>query len=69
MSGDPLGDKVWNLVHEQNAPVLLCGTPMMAEGVTNALNKLAADHGVDQSEQLYTDRLRAERRYERDVFA
>jgi sulfite reductase alpha subunit-like flavoprotein len=69
VAGDPIGERVWQLVHGENAPVFLCGTPLMGEGVTAAFNELAKVKGAKLGGATsYVEMLRAQKRYIRDVF-
>jgi cytochrome P450/NADPH-cytochrome P450 reductase len=69
VAGDPLGERIWQLVHHENAPVFLCGTPLMGEGITAAFNELAKVKGAKiDGCTTYVEHLRKQKRYVRDVF-
>jgi sulfite reductase alpha subunit-like flavoprotein len=62
VAGDPVGERVWDLVHRNDAVVFLCGTPLMADGVVAALNAMAGNSGD------YVAMLRTSGRFHREVF-
>lgn len=64
--GDEVGEHIWHLVHALKAPVFLCGTPLMGQGVTEALNAMARAKGVAGDD--YCQWLRAQGRFHREVF-
>ncbi len=64
--GDAVGERIWELVHERLARVFLCGTPLMGEGVTDALNVMARAKGFVGGD--YAAWLREQGRFHREVF-
>jgi sulfite reductase alpha subunit-like flavoprotein len=62
VAGDPVGERVWDLLQRHDAVVFICGTPQMSDGVAAAFNTMAGGSGD------YVAQLRATGRYHREVF-